>query len=131
MEIGRYARGLSLYGTAALALMVAMGQLYMRQKGLSSWKGGGFGMYAELHPVYTKLFIRTEGEQQRSGRADLTSEAYMLMEKAMIFPSNGMLEQLTEEVEQQTGVDELVVEVWEPVFDVETRTLELQLEKVH
>src|SRR5262245_47688750 len=38
--------------------------------GLSRWRGGGFGMYAEPHPSLTQVWLAAEGGRRRLGPAD-------------------------------------------------------------
>ena len=36
---------------------IAIHQLLQIQKGLTRWKGGGYGMYSEIHPYYRQVVI--------------------------------------------------------------------------
>lgn len=40
-----------------LVICVIGGHFYHRQKGLSPWKGGGFGMYSDVYPGREKVFF--------------------------------------------------------------------------
>ncbi len=124
----RWFRLLSIYGVSALALMVALHQLYLRNDGLSSWKGGGFGMYADYHPVYTKLLVRAKGEAPVQGPEGPHLGTLELMATAQLYPSNVNLAAVKASYIKVYGTD-VLLEVWQPIFDAETATLRLGLHK--
>ena len=112
-----------------VVLVVALNQMRLRSDGLSSWKGGGFGMYAEMHPVYTKLFVKARSDQPEPARTFPTPEAIEAMETAQLYRSDQNLEKLREEYRLMTGIPELAVQVWLPVFNLDSCTFELQMER--
>ena len=77
----RLIRYLVKYGIASIAILVALNQLRLRRDGLSSWKGGGFGMYAEMHPVYNKVFIKSKSNQRAQRKFEPSRESVLLMQK--------------------------------------------------
>ena len=56
-----------------LLVLVAAHQFYhVHTGGLSSWRGGGFGMYGSFHPTHRDLWVvdTTTGESVRYTKAD-------------------------------------------------------------
>ena len=125
-------RFLSRYGVMLLALIVAINQLRLRDEGISSWKGGGFGMYADFHPVYTKVFVKSNAPSpQPSGYQYPTDKAIKLSADSRLFPSQKRLESLKQEYVNFTGISELEVQVWKPAFNASTGVFGLYLERKH
>ena len=114
-----------------LAALVAGYQLYLRQQGINSWKGGGFGMYADYHPVYTKLLIRSKSGKQPAGPFELSDLAVDLMAKVQIYPHDDYLEALKAEYGRISGIDDLSIQVWGPVYNPDLGTYHMKLVKFY
>jgi hypothetical protein len=72
-----------------VALLVASRQVYLNnQRDLSTWKGGGMGMFAGADGRlnrYTKVFI-ADGHGKRQPLTQLTSEQTKLINRALNYP---------------------------------------------
>lgn len=124
-------RFFSRYAVVMLAVMVALYQLSLRNEGLSSWKGGGFGMYAEIHPIFNKVFIKSsQVDEPIDQQKVLSDESKDLMhDKILIFPKAAYLSKIKTDYLLNTSLKKVRVEVWGPVFDADSLTLEMQLLK--
>jgi hypothetical protein len=82
-------RWLLIYGVPALALAVAARQLYLSKFfELSTWKGGGMGMFADADgPVtrFTKIYIEMP-DGQRQPLTKLTPAQQQLLSDALWYP---------------------------------------------
>ena len=90
----RFFHSLSRYGVSILAVVIATNQWLLRQDGLSSWKGGGMGMYADFHPVYTKLLLKSKstGSKQNASQPDQTT--IKLLSQSQFYPKDEYLRSL-------------------------------------
>jgi hypothetical protein len=97
---------------------------------MSSWKGGGFGMYADMHPVYNKVFVKSKANQAPKDSPVLTIATNELMDKVKIYPHEKYLEELKSEYSKISGIEneDLAVQIWRPVFDPDSLIYKLQLE---
>ena len=101
--------------------------MYYRSQGLNSWKGGGFGMYADYHPVHGKLFVKARDPLQfPEGRAsDL--HAKDLMYKAKVYNAPYYVDQLKLEYLLLYGDNAYQVQLWRPVFNPDSCTFKMEL----
>jgi hypothetical protein len=80
---------------AALLVVVAVGQLVLAHtRGLSAWKGGGFGMFASLdaRPFrYVRVFVEAP---ERSEELEVPPSLEALAASAETLPADHQLEQL-------------------------------------
>ena len=120
-------RYLVKYGIASIAILVALNQLRLRRDGLSSWKGGGFGMYAEMHPVYNKVFIKSKSNQRAQRKFEPSRESVLLMQKIRHFSHQDYQEDLKNEYATLTGINDLVIEVWIPEYNAERGSFKMIL----
>ncbi len=120
---------LSKYGVFILALAVSLNHLRLRHEGISSWKGGGFGMYAGMHPIYTKVFIKSRSGKAPNRQIQPSEKAIKLMAKARIYPTNSTLEQLKQEYRRLSGQQDLLVQIWVPVFNPDTGEFKMIMKK--
>ena len=118
---------LSRYGVLAVVLLVAGVQLYYRTQGLNSWKGGGFGMYADYHPVHGKLFVKARDPLKYPEGRDSDLLAKDLMFKAKVYNAPYYVEQLKLEYLLLYGENAYQVQIWRPVFDPDACTFKMEL----
>ena len=86
----------------ALALFIAGRQLYLSSNyGLSTWKGGGMGMFAsaDLLARYVRLFIELP-DRRRMIIKELTPQQVTLVKIAEIYPSDENFNRLAESLKR-------------------------------
>ena len=104
-----------------LLLGVATFQMMKIDDGLSRWKGGGFGMYADYFPPTFDLYMN----QQRivfNKKEDL--KKYKIGHKALYCPSDKHIKSLIEYLDVKK--DSVHVEIWSLQFDGATQQLKKQ-----
>ena len=113
-----------------LLVLVAMHQFYRVQaEGLSSWRGGGFGMYAGFHPRHNEIWlIRTDsGASTRYVKHGGTQDH----RRAALRPALTYVNESTlRRARNQLPGDEQAVshlQVWQLDFDVQTMRLTRRL----
>lgn len=104
----------------ALMLLVAGHQYYTcKYHNLSRWKGGGFGMYSEIHfgardiwvesdTGFYSIFVGAENYKYRS-----------YANKARIHPQSDAMNRLAARIKADRHLKQIKLQVWEVVFDAE------------
>jgi hypothetical protein len=96
-------RWVMLWIVPAIALAVAGRQVYLsRTADLSTWKGGGMGMFAGADNTlgrYAKIYVLTPGGQ-RMPLFRLTPAQEVLLQKSLWFPSEANFRALAESIRQ-------------------------------
>ena len=116
------------HGVVVLCIAVAAVQLYLQHaRQLTRWKGGGFGMYSEIHFTYRELWIR-DGD-----------DAYSLFHETAISDSGQREEAIRQErrhfdrcmrwtthacLAERAEGDGRTFEIWE--LTVDTESLEMR-----
>ena len=104
----------------------ASGQLVVVQtQGLSSWRAGGFGMYASFPPVQRDAWVQSEGQEElqrfwQTGTYD--PPGFDSVRPHLTFPRPGVREDALD-AHAAAGHPRYAVEITTLSFDVETRTL--------
>lgn len=121
----------SRYSIFILALLISLNQLRLRKEGLNSWKGGGFGMYAEIHPIFRKVFIKANNSSEQIDQKKVLSNKSkdIMHDKILIYPKDDYLQKIKSDYIENTKLNHVQVEVWVPVFDPNELTFELKLLK--
>jgi hypothetical protein len=95
---------LESYGVAALLVLVALRQIALSQtRGLSPWKGGGFGMFSSLDRAETRL-LRCDlvtGSSRTPVALSRSERMSRLASKARSEPTRPRLEALAAEIERE------------------------------
>lgn len=86
-------------------------------------------MYAELHPVYTKIFVKSRTPTQQSGPVIPSERGMKLMSKAQYYPNNDFLNHLRIEYQFASGNADLFFEVWMPVYNADSGSYKLEKTK--
>jgi hypothetical protein len=77
-------------GVAVLMAIWATGQMWVvHSRGLNSWRGGGFGMYAGFHPVQNDAWVWEQDQpvpQRYWKQSDDDSELYRIVRPHLTFP---------------------------------------------
>lgn len=98
-----------------LILLVAGFQICQKRKGLSSWKGGGFGMYADYYPLTFE--IRVNNEVIILDKYE-NYEQYALGRKIMFYPKECDVEDFISTLKIQK--DTIKLEIWQPCLESKT-----------
>nr|WP_321246111.1 hypothetical protein [uncultured Psychroserpens sp.] len=103
------------YGIPSLAVIVIVIQLFfVNTKKLNKWKGGGYGMYTEIHYYYNQIYI--PGMSVDSLLID-NSEMKSTFGYLMLMPNNDNLEKAAKLVLKTTGKDSIHVQIWKPIVN--------------
>lgn len=121
------------YGIPSLAVIVVVIQLVLvNTKELSRWKGGGYGMYTEIHYFYNQIYI--PGMSVDSLVKD-NLEMKSTLGHLMVMPNEINLKKAAELVLKTSKQDSVDVQIWKPIVNSEngiyTRVLvgEIHLKK--
>jgi hypothetical protein len=115
-------RGLLLkYSLPAIIIGVAAFQFYqVYYHQLSRWKGGGFGMYSEVHPLWRQVWIISDDSTfQVKKQPKLYAAAYRLKMK----PDYKNTHAFAVIAANQFHKDNITIQVWEPQLDITTNRL--------
>jgi len=114
----------------ALLVVVAVHQFYrVHAEGLSSWRGGGFGMYAGFHPRQHDLWVYVAGEQvprrytKYGGPGDAVFES--LRDSITYRNADDCRDRVSEL--RAAGVEVERVDLWRLSYDPSGRTLGREL----
>ena len=99
-----------------LLTFVVFFQILKFDEGLSSWKGGGFGMYADYYPM--TFDIRVNGESIKLDKKE-NLFLYNHGRKTLINPSDENIETCIELIKPKS--DTIHFEIWSPTFDGSTQ----------
>ena len=129
------------YAAPTILLIVAIHQLTLvHTTQLSRWRGGGFGMYSEIHPKYRRIWAQTgqqsETRQEPSKSESLTGSTNvpptlrLLALDATRLPSRRNLEKVQNalsSVRRIDGTTETVIQVWGLSFNIAKGTIQYVL----
>lgn len=95
------------------------------RQNLTRWKGGGFGMYSQIHPIDKRVWIVTKDSSWivSERKSNLGKMAHTIC----FYPSQKALKRFTHEVAATYGLEEFTVEIWEPNLNPKTNTLSKKL----
>lgn len=103
------------YGIPSLAVIVIAIQLFfVNTKKLNKWKGGGYGMYTEIHYYYNQIYI--PGMSVDSLLID-NSEMKSTFGYLMLMPNKDNLEKAAKLVLKTTDKDSIHVQIWKPIVN--------------
>jgi hypothetical protein len=121
------------YGIALLLLAITCLQLYFVQtKNLTTWKGGGFGMYSSIHYGHSEIWIRADGLDIWSPIDSLGKLPIGLDNlKKDVFrrPFKANLEKLAVEICSFKKYNSIALEIWQP--DLETTSGGFHKHRIH
>ena len=100
-------------------VVIALFQIIQIPKGLTRWKGGGFGMYSEMHPNYRKVVINDSLYEKDTLK--INSKKHVAIKKYAFFPKEKYLKNLSQTLDLKS--DTLIIEVWQLDFDAKNRQL--------
>lgn len=117
------------YALPLLIITVAIHQFYMVYlHQLSRWKGGGFGMYSEMHPTDREVWIGKRDSMWCATNIKITPRAVANKANTLRFvPNQQNIEKFATFAAKQYKLDSLLVQVWEPVLNTENNLLSTKL----
>jgi hypothetical protein len=117
------------YALPLLIVAVASHQFYMvYQKQLTRWKGGGFGMYSEMHPLTREVWIGKRDSMWLASNPKITIKAVAYKANRIRFkPNEKQLEQFAAFAAKKYHYNSLLVQIWEPVLNPKDNSLSRKL----
>ena len=117
------------YALPLLIIAVAFHQLYMVYlQQFTRWKGGGFGMYSEMHPLTREVWIGNKDSMWLASNSTVTLKPVADRARGLLFkPNEKMLYQFAAYAAKQYHCDSLLVQVWEPFLNPENNSLNRKL----
>jgi hypothetical protein len=107
------------YSVPILMVAIALFQIIQIPKGLTRWKGGGFGMYSEMHPNYRNVVINDS--LYKIDSLKINSKKHVAVKKYAFFPKEKYLQSLAQTLDLKS--DTIRIEVWQLDFDAKKRQL--------
>ena len=99
------------YAIPAVMLMVIAVQLFLvYSKNLSRWKGGGYGMYTEIHYYHNKIYVNGMSADSLAKDDDLKDALGFLK----LMPNKDQLKKTAELVLKKTKKDSIHMQIWKP-----------------
>ena len=106
------------YGVPSLSILVVCIQIIMMNtKRLNAWKGGGYGMYSDIHYYYNQIYI--PGMVVDSIIKDDPSMKDPLG-RLLLMPNKNTLKTAAERILETSGKDSIEIQVWKPIIDLES-----------
>lgn len=100
-------------------LVVALHFIFSSTNNLSPWKGGGFGMYADIHYYYNDIIISNLSPPFDSIIKQDKKVANYVMDLKRC-PSNSSLKHMAELVSKYATSDTLDLQIWKPSLEVKS-----------
>lgn len=91
---------------------------------LSNWKGGGFGMYSEIHCFISRqVWFQSDSGYVNLGRGAENYKYGMHLKKLRIFPTDAKLAELAKELRKDKNLDTVRLQLWELGYDIKSGVL--------
>lgn len=103
------------YGIPCLAVIVIAIQLFLvNTQRLSKWKGGGYGMYTEIHYHYNQIYIpgMSIDSLLKDNREMKKTLGYLL-----VMPNKKNLNKAGELILKTTHKDSIHIQIWKPTVN--------------
>tara|TARA_B100000809_G_scaffold111697_1_gene110240 strand:+ start:391 stop:798 length:408 start_codon:yes stop_codon:yes gene_type:complete len=100
------------FGIPSLAIIVIVIQLFfVNTQNLNRWKGGGYGMYAEVHYYYNQIYI-----PDMSVDSLLQDDPVMktTLGFLMVMPNEDNLKKAAKLILKKTCKDSIHIQIWKP-----------------
>lgn len=105
----------------SLLVVVACYQISQLKNGLSTWKGGGFGMYADYYPLQFDLHLN---QKQISFDKKKDFVGYQLGRRTMIYPTDENAKKLIKYLKPEA--DSVQLQIYKPSFSGSNQKLSYQ-----
>ncbi len=105
------------YSVPLVALLIIAVQLFMvSEHNLTRWKGGGFGMYSEMHFNFNEVIVNNLDMQLDSIKKSDTDIANKVRTLKRI-PNTANLKELAQLIASHSLDSTITVQVWRPLLD--------------
>ncbi|MEZ4803654.1 MAG: hypothetical protein R2797_12855 [Gelidibacter sp.] len=105
------------YAVPIVALMIiGVHFILVRTSNLNKWKGGGFGMYSEVHYYFNEVYINNLTEPLDSLIADDKNIGNLMMDVKRM-PNKMNLKKMATVMSNYVTNDTVTIEVWKPLID--------------
>lgn len=102
------------YGVPILIIVIFIWQNYMvNEHNTSRWKGGGFGMYTEIHWSQREVWIRGLPDNA----PDIFGEYFEEMNLVRKHPTKKNLQKLSDKIVNKYQFQNLKFEIWETKYN--------------
>ncbi|WP_400080741.1 hypothetical protein [Winogradskyella sp. R77965] len=102
------------YGIPILAIVVIIIHLFfVNIHNLNKWKGGGYGMYSEMHYYYNQIYIPDMSVDSLVTDNDMKNSLGFLM----LMPNKNNLKRSAELVLKSTKKDSIHMQIWRPIVN--------------
>ena len=103
------------FGIPSLAIIVITVHFgFASNKNLSKWKGGGYGMYTDIHYYYNKIHISGMSVDSLVKDNDEMKETLGTL---MLMPNKSNLKKSGELILSTTQKDSIHIQIWKPVIN--------------
>lgn len=117
------------YSVPIVALVVVVLHfILVKTTQLSPWKGGGFGMYAEMHYYYYDIEVSHLNKPIDSVLLVDRKVARFLMDLKRM-PNDANLERMGQMVSKYATNDTITIQLWKPLIDAKTSAYSRELLK--
>ncbi|MGY0408467.1 MAG: hypothetical protein ACWIPJ_08965 [Polaribacter sp.] len=99
-------------------IVIAFQMVIVRTDGLSRWKGGGFGMYSEIHFSQHEVWVNNTDFSLDSLTKN-NSEVRLAVNKLKLIPSQKNLRQAAKLIQKLSRIDTIIIQVWKPYINIE------------
>ncbi|NRD20315.1 hypothetical protein HNV08_09675 [Winogradskyella eckloniae] len=108
------------YGIPCLSVVVVAVQLFfVSERQLSKWKGGGYGMYSEIHYYYNQIYIP---DLSVDSLVKTSLEMKETLGYLMVMPNDKNIENAAKLILETTQRDSVFVQLWKPVVSLKNKT---------
>ncbi|MCK7588969.1 hypothetical protein M0G43_00125 [Subsaxibacter sp. CAU 1640] len=107
-------------------LVIGIQFLLIKHYKLNPWKGGGFGMYSQIHYYYNDLIINDLKKPFDSIIKQDRQVASFVMDVKRT-PNKNNLKHMAELVSQYAKRDSITIQIWKPSVNAETSSYTREL----
>jgi hypothetical protein len=114
----------------AALIVIAVHFMLVKTTNLNKWKGGGFGMYSEVHYYYDDLVIDNLNKPLDSIiKEDKTIANFVMDVKRS--PNTGNLQKMAELASKYVSSDTVTIQIWKPLINSKNSTYSRALVNKH
>jgi hypothetical protein len=119
------------YALPFFIIFIAGWQFYLvYQKNLTRWKGGGFGMYSELHPLNRQVWVGKKDSLWRIELNDGAAKGKTAKATRLCYrPDEENARNLAKFIAHEFHLKAVTIQVWEPFIEPGNNLLSRKLIK--
>jgi len=107
-------------------LIISIHFILVKTSHLNKWKGGGFGMYSEVHYHFNDLVIDNLNKPLDSLIIEDKNIAHFVI-NVKRHPNAGNLKKMAEFASKYVSSDTVTIQVWKPVIEAKNSTYSREL----